>query len=225
MKRWFIVVLILTLVCAGQSYADARIGIKGGVHLGNASIDVSPEPETSMRLGSVHGPYLEIIPMGGGLFAFRVEALWVDKGWMEDAVVAGRTVDRAVSIKELALAPFVLLYLGDAQFGTAPFLQVGPDIGFSMSNLSRTDTDPATFSENEDWAGLNFGLNFGGGVSFRAGMGKLVLDARYNLGLTSMNDAPAPFDADVVTNGIQFLVGYDFSVFPEYRRTTPGSRF
>ena len=130
--------------------------------------------------------------MGGGLLGFRGEALWVDKGWKPGRNAARQhlqhrrqrqgTGDRRRSL---------LLNFGDAQFGTAPFLQVGPDIGLSINNISRTDTDPATFSEfaSDDWAWLDFGLNFGGGVSFRVGMGKLVVDARYNLGLTNMNKA------------------------------------
>jgi len=223
MRRILIIVVLMVAVFCGQSYADFRVGLKGGVHMGNASIDATPEPETSLRVGTIHGPYGEIIPMGGGMFAFRIEALWVDKGWSEDVTILSNTYTQDVSIKELALDPFVLLYFGDAQYGTAPFLQAGPDLGLSINNISRTDADPAQFSEFDEWASINFGLNFGAGVSFRMGMGKLVLDARYNLGLSNMNDAPAPADFDVMTNGIQVLVGYDFSVFPDFRRQTPGT--
>ena len=224
MNRMVLIVALVALLASSPSYADFRIGVKGGAHLGMASIDPAPDPDTKMRVGTMHGAYGEIIPLGGGLFAFRGELLWTDKGWSQDVTILSSTYKTTVSVKELTLAPLALLYFGDAQFGTAPFLQAGPELGFSIGNISRTDTDPATFSEfkSEDWSSIDFGLNVGGGVSFRMGMGKLVVDARYNLGLTNLNKAAAPNDATVKLSGVQVQVGYDFSVFSQYRRTTPG---
>ena len=57
---------------------------------------------------------------------------------------------------------------------------------------------------------FDFGVVFGGGLDFAAGSGSFVIDIRYTLGLTSVDDSG--FDADLKNKVFSASIGYALGV-------------
>ena len=73
-----------------------------------------------------------------------------------------------------------------------------------------------TFEEEEDikdsTKSIDFGLVLGAGFDYMLESGCVTFDVRYVLGLTTIDDPEVGDAADVKNTGIQFLVGYGFSL-------------
>ncbi|UCD85095.1 MAG: PorT family protein [Deltaproteobacteria bacterium] len=95
------------------------------------------------------------------------------------------------------------------------FKQMLEDIGVSTSG--EEDIDHAK--------SIEFGLVFGGGVDFKLGPGKVIIDARYTLGLTNIfSDISLDYialfglepiyieDPDIKNSVISIMAGYSFSL-------------
>lgn len=91
-------------------------------------------------------------------------------------------------------------------------LQAGPQVGFLLSATDKEDGEP-DMDVKEFVKSTDIGLNFGLGYELANG---LNINARYNLGLTDLND-----DADLEAEGvnwknsvIQVSIGYRFDLSP-----------
>ena len=71
----------------------------------------------------------------------------------------------------------------------------------------------------EDVRGVDLGLALGGGVGFGAGPGEVVVDTRYTLGLTSVDESE--WDMDVKNGAISLMVGYSFKPKPKISQKAP----
>ncbi len=77
-------------------------------------------------------------------------------------------------------------------------LQVGPQLAFVAGGGAIKDSLKS----------MDFGLGFGAGYEMSSG---LMFDARYNLGLSDLNDNAAAFgDAKITTTSFQIGLGYRF---------------
>ena len=139
----------------------------------------------------------------------RLEGLYVQKGWKEEGDILGIAYDETGIIDELVVAPFLVLrFPGES---LTPFIQAGPELGFNLTAKGKVEAmGIEETADLEDWASTNFGINIGGGFAIPSGSGEVILDARYNLGLTNMYTGEGDFTTK--TNGIQFMVGYAFGV-------------
>jgi hypothetical protein len=133
--------------------------------------------------------------------------------------------ESTASIDELVIAPFFTVRFPSGK--VTPFLRGGPELGINLSAKSKWEETIETnvpYMESgsesgtediEDWSSTNFSLNIGGGIAIPSGKGEIVIEARYNLGLLNMDtyeEQPGEEDTTIKTNGIQFLVGYNFAV-------------
>ncbi|NND80281.1 MAG: PorT family protein, partial [Maribacter sp.] len=85
-------------------------------------------------------------------------------------------------------------------------LEAGPQVGFLLSAKDVYD------GGEDDWSditkGIDFGLNFGIGYKLQSG---LNFGARYNLGLSDLNDDPdSQADSAFKNSVIQAYVGFFF---------------
>ncbi|HEY5132378.1 MAG TPA: porin family protein, partial [Candidatus Krumholzibacteriaceae bacterium] len=91
-----------------------------------------------------------------------------------------------------------------------PNVYAGPAIGFKMS--AKGEAESGSLSAENDIEGLkrtDFGIIVGGGLEFKLTSIRLLFDARYEAGLTSIDDTA---DAIDVKNGaISFMVGFGFT--------------
>jgi hypothetical protein len=135
--------------------------------------------------------------------------LYVQKGWKESGSILGYDWESTSMIDELVLAPFLVFRFPSETM--TPFLQVGPELGFNLAAKYKWESTGDSGTEDyENWSSTNFGINIGGGIAVPSGKGEVIFDARYNLGLMNMYTGDG--DLTIKTNGIQFLVGYNFSM-------------
>jgi hypothetical protein len=114
-------------------------------------------------------------------------------------------------VDEIVIAPFLVLRIPSG--GSALFFQAGPEVGMNVAAKTKTTIEGEEETEDfNNWADTNFGINFGAGIAVPAANGELIFDARYNLGLTDMDTSEGDEDVTIKTNGIQLLIGYNFSM-------------
>jgi hypothetical protein len=94
-----------------------------------------------------------------------------------------------------------------------PYFFAGPYLAFKISCEAEVGTGSASLTfdcdENEDedaeFKSTDFGAVFGAGFDYDLGGVTLVVDGRYDLGLSTLVDSPA--DPDVKNRAFAFLVG------------------
>ena len=85
----------------------------------------------------------------------------------------------------------------------------GPVFAFNLNDEAEMeDNGHTTESDLDDVAGMSFDLAFGAGYEFPLTQGAVTVDARYDLGLTTIDDSDA--EADVKNGVISVMVGYRF---------------
>jgi hypothetical protein len=218
MKRLFpVVFIIIAVLLCSNAWAKPVFGVKAGLNLANATED--PEDlSNKIKLGLMFGGVGDFSLSQSNTTTLRLELLYVQKGWKESGLATFYSLqdgyymanaDITYSVDELVIAPFLVLRFPSE--GVTPFIQGGPELGFNLGAKYKVDSQGQSESSDfPNWSSTNFGINIGGGIALPAGDGEVVFDARYNLGLVNLYTGSA--DYSVKTNGIQFLVGYNFRV-------------
>lgn len=198
-------------VFAVSAIAGPRLGIKGGVNLGNVNEDIPNQTitfETDTRTGLIAGIWGEVplIVLDG--LAVRTDILYTQKGAEYD--IFNEHV--VVKADELTLNPFLVYYFPTG--AARPFIEAGPELGLNVSDGVKVDDD--SFDSEGNWKDTNFSLNLGGGIDFKFGGTSLMLEARYNYGMVNMGswDSNAQGGEEVKTYGIQLLAGITLFQLP-----------
>ena len=90
-----------------------------------------------------------------------------------------------------------------------PHLFAGPMVGFNVT-CKASVAGASADCPSDTVESIDFGLLFGGGLSFRAGTGRFVVDAYYDLGLSNVaKDAPSG-STSIKNEVFGFSVGYGF---------------
>lgn len=206
MKRLFLVVFIICTVFYGNAWAGPVLGVKVGLNLANANQDPSEGFSQEIRPGFMFGGSVEFFLSPSNKTTLRLEGLYVQKGWKESGDLVN--YEATYSLDELVLAPFLVLCFPSREI--TPFIQVGPECSVNLSARGKMEINGRSWTADiRDWSSVNCSLNFGGGFAIPSGEGEVVIDARYNLGLIDLFEDE---DWSIKTNGIQFLVGYNFTV-------------
>ena len=170
MKKIFLVGLLGVIYSAAQSQAQVGIGIKGGLNFANVNTS-SPSTAYNSRTGYHLGAF--------ALFKFskigiQPELLFSRQGSSLSA--SGTTADLSFDYLNI---PIILKLYTVAGIN----IQVGPQFGFLSSatqTFNGTTTDVKSTVKGSDISlamGLGWDLPFG-----------LLIDARYNLGLSEINN-------------------------------------
>ena len=184
------------------------LGFQGGLSLatvGGSDLDLF---DPGYRKGFGLGAFLEL-PVGDVL-SIQPEILYLQKGFHESE--QGVDVTFALDYVEIP----VLLRINVPVEGTvAPYFLVGPALGFKAGCEVTGEEGGVEVKVDCDEAeaeikSLDFGGVVGGGISFEAGPGNIHVGARYNYGLTSLDDSGE--DEDVKNRAFSFLAGYSFPV-------------
>ncbi len=201
MKRKSVVFIVMLVLAAIPATAQHRIGFIGGLNLANVSVDPE-DPDTDIA---------NLVAFGvGGVLDLRlaenavlhVQPLYLQKGAKDgtegsDAKLKFAYIDVPVMVK--------------VAFGTSttrPYLMAGPAIGFLLS--AKLTGDGEELDLKDFLKSTDFGLNFGGGISFPAGNNSIFVEGRYALGLSNINDDPDDPDTKIKNKGIQFMAGVAF---------------
>jgi|JI9StandDraft_1071089.scaffolds.fasta_scaffold427891_1 hypothetical protein len=184
MKKLLVLVLVLSSVVMAQAQVQVALGLKAGVNVSKLNTD---DVESS-SITAFHGGAF-------GLFKFTAigiqpELLFSQQGTTIDDVSLGKG-DLKMSYMTI---PVMIKFYLPGGFN----LQAGPQFGFLNSAEFKGDDYKDSFKSSD--------LSANVGVAWDAPFG-LVLDARYNIGLSDINDGD-DFDGEIKSGIFQFSLGY-----------------
>ena len=192
MKKLLLFVSIAVFGFWNINAQDVKFGAKAGVNFANISGDETGglDSRTAFHVGVV----AEI-----GIsekFSFQPELMYSQQGFKMS--VFG--IDATGELDYLNLPLMAKYYVADG-FS----LEAGPQVGFLMSAKAKAE------GESEDLKdvtkGIDFGLDFGLGYKMDNG---LNFGARYNLGLSNINDGEGSDEFKNQNAVIQLSIGYFF---------------
>lgn len=166
----FALVLVFGLTVFAQ---NAQLGLKAGLNVSNLS------NSNGRDMGSKLGPnagLLAHIPMGRS-FAIQPEIMYSDQG----AKYTISNGEHKLRLQYINI-PLQFQYL----FNNGFRLQTGPQVGFLAGVKDKVrDVETGIFT-SEDFKTVDFSWSAGVGYLSTSGLG---VDARYNFGLSNINDA------------------------------------
>jgi opacity protein-like surface antigen len=180
---------------ASPALKKVTFGVKGGVNVATvvasnaADLPAGLTSDTSVRTGFIVGGYL-LTPLHGNL-GIQFEVLYAQKGAKNLTLISGPTevaLEMTARLSYVEL-PVLVRYSFRQSGRIRPYAYAGPSIGLKTSaNVSGTSTGVGnTDSFEEDVSSstrtTDVGIAAGGGVEF----GRLVVDARFTNGLTSVS--------------------------------------
>ncbi len=203
MKKFLLPLLAVAAFNFGTAQEESiRFGAKAGLNLSNIVGDFDDNNDT--KIGLNIGAVVEI-PVTEK-FAIQPELLFSTQGAKaEFDDVELSSTGEIINIKEEAEAnlnyvniPIMAKYYIAQGFS----LQAGPQIGIL---ISAEDKDGEDFKDTT--SAIDFGLNFGAGYQLASG---IFFDARYNLGLSNINDLEGDEDFSQKNSVISISLGYKF---------------
>ncbi len=133
------------------------------------------------------------------MFSIQAELGYSQLGSKIEVPIVGTTTDLSLGYMEIPV--MAQLKLGAAeklQF----FVEAGAGIGLFLSGKFEDES-----VNKEDYKGSNFFGAFGGGLLIPAGQGKVMLGARYGLGLSDINNSRLA-TSEIKTRNIGISAGY-----------------
>lgn len=233
MKTPLLVILALVLLLAPTASAQETtagkmsFGIKGGLSISTLKGDsltslledmahAADLPTKKSRIGAGFGAFFSysVTPA----FAIQPELLYVQKGSKFDFAGGGTSTVRSAWLE----IP-VLLKLTPQVRGSkiVPAIFAGPFVGFTMSaefqqsGFAEDVEIPGDFDAKDSLKSTDFGITFGGGLGYKLAKGEILLDVRYDVGLTKFVKAgtfDSPGQADTKTSAFFVFIGYKFDI-------------
>ena len=185
-------VLFALFLLSGISFAQVGVSIGANVDKfqGNSEYDLH------YRTGIAVGIYYDYPGSG---FGFMPEILYSQKGatFSSSTVVTGHLVTGDATMKyDYIELPLLGKYSFEALGNFRPFLLAGPYVGILInSKMSVLGTDQTLAqtalveSDISDQQKFDFGITFGGGVSYNLGKIGLNINFRYSIGMLNVDKA------------------------------------
>jgi hypothetical protein len=210
--------LVLTAAAAftvfGASQASAQtIGFKVGAAFANVSGDDVEDTESLTSL--IGGGFVRF---GFGGIGIQPELLFVTRGFKVDETdpeigeVSSKLKLDYIEVPVLAVLP---LSMGA---GLSPYVFAGPSFAFKLGCKADIEGEGVDISadcdegEGEDpFKSTDIGATLGAGLEFPMGPGALLVEGRYNFGLTNIAEGE---DADVKTRTAAVMAGYSIPLGP-----------
>jgi len=199
----FAIVLMFTL-CSSSVFAGGLTGkgLKGGLNFANLHGDDAEGWDS--KIGFCAGGFITYSI--NGMFAIQPEVLFTMKGAKDEEEWGGETLKYTISLNYLEIPVLAKLSMS-SQGSVVPSLFVGPYLAIKLTGKAKVEYAGESEEEDiEDLKATDFGLVFGGGVDFALGSSKVTVDARYTLGLTTID--ASEWEADVKNGVFSLMVGY-----------------
>ncbi len=202
----------IALAPAGAGAQEITLGAKGGLNVSDLSVDDPADPDFGFdsQTDFLAGAFAQFGI--GSIFAVQPEVLYSRRG------AKSRDEDPATKLNlDYVEIPLLLMArLGSRESPMYPILYAGPSVAFETRCSVTGEGDGSSVSldcDNPQLDGAlettktNFGLVFGGGFEILYSRLTIQLDARYNLGLTNLNDADDAADVSVKSRAWSFMLG------------------
>ena len=192
MKKSFLIIAIIVFGLTNLNAQEVKFGAKTGLNLASITGDETDgiESRTAFHVGAV----AEISV--SDKFSVQPELLYSAQGAKDS--FEGIDVDAKIDYLNL---PIMAKYYVAEGFS----LELGPQVGFLLSAKAEGGGESIDFKD--ETKGIDFGANFGVGYKLESG---LNFGARYNLGLSNINDGEDSDDFKNQNSVIQLSVGYFF---------------
>ena len=209
MKRTILGTAVLGLALFGFADDAAaqrpfRVGVIGGYNM--ASLDGDGVDDADSRSGFDIGGLVQI-PMGD-MITIQPEVHYSQRGasFEEEGVGSEIALDY-IHVPVLFKAGVPLAEGFDFDF------LVGPSFAFEMGcEIEPEEGDSVECDDTEGFErkSMSMGIIGGGSFAWAAGPGDLLVDVRYDWGLSNISDSEDDDAGDVKNTAFQFLIGYAF---------------
>lgn len=205
----FALLLVAAILTPAESSAQTVIGVKGGIGIASLSLSESSVDFDSRTTFTGGG----FATFGlGETFFLQPEVLYAPKGAKGD--IEGVSATFALDYIEVPLLVGAGFNVGSGSI--QPRVFAGPSVGFEIGcDVSGSEGGTSvSFSCSElelETKSVDFGLVFGAGVAFPLGSVELIIDGRYDLGLTNVNDTDGD-DESLKNRAWQFMAGVGFPI-------------
>jgi len=213
MKKILLIILATAGIAFVQAQENVQFGLKSGLNFASLNGDSSDEINLDPRIGFHIGGFVEI-PVSEK-FSFQPELLYSTQGAkLKDTDDFGAGLGD-VEIDGVFKLDYINIPLMAKFYAAEGFsIEAGPQIGFLVSSESETDAtfnNGQTISNKEDLkeftSSIDFGINLGIGYKLESG---LNFGARYNLGLSNVNDGDGSGGVKDRNGVFQISIGYLF---------------
>ncbi len=222
MKMVLVLLLVLGLSASLMAQGIVDKGIKAGLNFANLTGDDVEDYDAKMGL-AVGGyltyklnenitiqPELLFTSKGAKMEETMEEE---DEGWTYE-----EELEMTICLNYIEI-PILARYDVNTAGNMKPYIMAGPAVAFNISATGDAEYSLKVYDEDgdlmfdesgseeddlEDIKALDLGLVFGGGVMFN----KFSVDARYEMGLTSIDDTDEDFD--IKNSVLSLMVGYSF---------------
>lgn len=175
-----------------------RFGAKAGVNFSDITGDMT---DSFVGLTSFHIGAVAEIPICES-FAIQPELIYSRQGSDWEDSFEGMTFEGTITADFLNIPVMAKYFVVEGLS-----IEAGPQIGILLKAEEEFDGEELDIKDSVK--GIDFGLNFGLGYQLDNG---LNFAARYNLGLTDLNDDPEFLgNSDYKNSVIQISVGYFFN--------------
>ncbi|OEJ98448.1 hypothetical protein A8C32_04330 [Flavivirga aquatica] len=207
MKKLLLSAAVAVLTLTSANAQEVKFGVKAGVNFASIGGDQTSglDGKTGLHVGGV----AEI--MFSDKLSLQPELLFSTQGSKFEFDDEFEKEETKTKLNYLNLPVIVKYYVTEGLS-----IEGGPQIGFLLSAESEyeyTDKEDSEFNEKEttdikkNVSGLDLGLGFGLGYKLEGG---LNFAARYNLGLSNINDFDDSDDFKQQNNVFQVSVGFMF---------------
>ncbi len=196
MLRKILIVLALLAVGAGAGYAGLLpdYGIKAGVNLSNINMD---DLESSTRTGFVGGVFADL---AWPIMHIQAEVLYTNKGFKEGSLHSTDRLDYRNRVIQIPVVAKMSLPIPMV----SPSIYAGPSVSIPVKTEIK-DRSGEWVDIKDNTKSTIWSLVLGVDVKL---MNSLILDLRYDIGLTSVNDRAV---GDILQD-----IGDEFSTYEDY---------
>ncbi len=205
---------LMLLLPNPSSATELKKGFKVGLNLAKlggesmADLNAYLGEDMKSKLGFCLGGYVTYHI--NEMFAIQPEVLYTMKGAAYKEEIGGEILKVWINLTYLEIP--VLAKITVPSLGTFnPVLFAGPVLAIKLSGRLKAESEGTTVEVDvEDMKGIDFGLVIGAGIDLGVdalGLGKLALDLRYTLGLTTISEFA---DDDVKNRAFSLMVGVSF---------------
>jgi len=203
--------LLLVGLLASPAFSGVKIGVKGGFSLADLTFkpELTDSPLTS-KAGAVGGISLNVNI--ASFLSLQPEVLYVQKGTKGTIEIeAGENANLKLEADYVEIPVLLNFSLAKAGSSFVPSILAGPYFAWNARAKIKSSYGGESYSEDfkDSIKDTDFGLAFGVGLGLKVGSGKIVLDVRYDLGLTNAAEGMAEGES-VKNKAWLFMLGYYF---------------
>ena len=201
MKR-ILLLSLLAILFVGAVSAQGIVGVGPKIGLNFASWGGDNSSDFTSTTKFFFGGFLDYILVKD--FYLQGELLYNTVG--TGVSVQGQTGTISISYLEIvALAKYNI----PVDKSVKIFFVAGPQLGIKLSANVHVDANGTDTDYGQYISGSDFDIVVGTGTSFKVGPGNIVVDLRYNIGLSNVQKTSPPSNSNQV---FSLAVGYGFSL-------------